>query len=191
MTLTFQTGTYKIKSRFDRDFERASVELLTVPSKVEGTIDNSRIAGFTLLELLVVVFIISLSLAVITPSLWKSEKSALKTEARHISSTMRYIYDETIGKKRPYVLGFNIDERSWGFESDNETRNFKIKRDIEIRDVFIPSHGEISTGEVFIVFGPTGPEEPLILHLMKGQSEYTIIFNHLSGRTKIFEGYIL
>ncbi len=152
---------------------------------------NSRKAGFTLLELLVVVFIISLSLAVITPSIWKSEKSSLKTEARHISSTIRYIYDEAISKKKSYVLGFNIDERTWGFESDSETRNFKIKREIEIRDIFIPSHGEISAGEVLIVFGPTGPEEPLILHLMKGQSEYTVIFNHISGRTKILEGYIL
>lgn len=141
---------------------------------------------------MVVVFIISISLALIMPSLWvSSDMSALRTEARHMGSSLRYVYDEAVGRKQTYLLNINLDDRSWGFESSGIARSFKIKGDIEINDVMIPSHGKISRGEITVVFGPLGPEEPIILHLRKGDSEYTVIFNHLNGRVKIHEGYVL
>ncbi len=152
---------------------------------------HSRRAGFTLIELIVVLFIISLAMALIMPSFWATEKSILKSEARHISSALRYIYDEAIGKKQVYVLNINLDNKSWGFKSQKESRSFRMKGDVKIIDVVVPSHGEISRGELIIEFGPMGPEEPIILHLKKGESEYTVIFNHINGRTKILEGYTL
>lgn len=176
MTQTLQTGTYSTKFKIDN---------------LQLTIDNSRRAGFTLIELIVVIFIISLATALIMPSFWVTEKTAVKTEARHISSALRYIYNEAVAKKQIYVLNINLDEESWGFKSENESRNFKIKDNVEIRDVIIPSHGKISRGEVIIKFGPMGPDEPIIVHLKKGDSEYTIILNQLNGRTKIIEGYTL
>ncbi len=152
---------------------------------------GSFLKGFTLIELIVVISIISLATALIMPSFWGTEKTAVKTEARHISSTLRYIYDEAVTKKQIYVLNINLGEESWGFKSKKESRRFEIKDNVEIRDVIIPSHGEISRGEVIIEFGPMGPDEPIIVHLKKGESEYTIIFNQLNGRTKIIEGYTL
>ncbi len=147
--------------------------------------------GFTLIELIIVLFIISLSTAIIMPSFWATEESIIKSEARHISSTLRYIYDEAVWKKRSHLLNFNFDNKSWGFKSSKESRNFQIKNDVQLKDVIVPSNGETSRGELFIEFGPMGPEEPIILHLKKGDYEYTIIFNHLNGRTKILEGYKL
>jgi general secretion pathway protein H len=161
---------------------------------LKNTLSLSKIrslTGFTLIELIVVIFIISLATALIMPSFWGTEKTAVKTEARHISSTLRYIYDEAVAKKQIYVLNINLDEESWGFKSKKESRRFEIKNNVEIRNVIIPSHGEISRGEIIIEFGPMGPDEPIIVHLKKGESEYTIIFNQLNGRTKIIEGYTL
>lgn len=147
--------------------------------------------GFTLLELIVVIFIISLTMAIIMPSFWSSDRDALKIEAKRISSALRYIYDEAIGKKQTYLLNINLDNKSWSFESEEEFRSFKIEGNVEIRDLVVPSLGEVSKGEVIIEFGPLGTEEPIIFHLKKGKSEYTVIFNHLNGRTKIHEGYTL
>jgi len=153
---------------------------------------GSSFKGFTLIELIVVIFIISLTVALVMPSFWgRTEKTMLKTEARHISSALRYVYDEAVGKKQIYSFNVNLDDESWGFKSKNESRSFKIKGDVEITDVIVPSHGEISRGEILIEFGPMGPPEPIILHLKKGESEYTIIFNHINGRTKVLEGYEL
>jgi len=152
---------------------------------------HSRSAGFTLIEILVVVFIISLTIALVMPNFLGTGKNALKTEARHMSSALRYIYDEAVGKKQTYLFNINLDENSWGFTSEQETRSFMTKGGVEVSDVITLANGEISEGELLIEFGPMGPEESILLHLKKGESAYTIIFNHLSGRTKILEGYAL
>jgi len=148
-----------------------------------------RNSAFTLIELIIVIFIISLTTALIVPNLWDNGESALKSEAKRIVNTLRYIYDEAAGKKRTYTLMVNINESSWGFESEKESRWFKLKEDIVFRDIVIPSLGMITTGEAVLPFGPLGPEEPITLHLLKNELEYTVTFNHLNGRVKVYEGY--
>ncbi|MBI5740835.1 MAG: hypothetical protein HZA16_08940 [Nitrospirae bacterium] len=154
---------------------------------------NSRKAGsgFTLFELVVVIFIISLTTALIMPSFWDTGEKALKSEAKRMSGALRYIYDEAVGKKIIYTVKVDLDDSSWGFESEREARSYSLGNDVAFKDVMVPSHGEISSGEVTIEFGPLGPAEPLTLHLIKDDLEYTVMFNHISGRAKIFEGYVL
>jgi len=147
--------------------------------------------GFTLIELIVVLFIISLTTALIMPNLWDTGERALKSEAKRIRNTLRYINDEAAGKKRTYILKIDLSSDSWGFESEKESRSFEMKENIMFKDVILPSIGEVSIGEVIMKFGPMGPEEPIILHLIKDELEYTVTFNHINGRAKIDEGYIL
>ena len=151
---------------------------------------NSRKAGFTLIELLIVIFIISLATALVMPSFWDKGEKALKSEAKRISSTLRYIYDEAAGKKLIYTVKFDLDNNSYSFESEKESRSFQMGKQVMFKDIIIPSHGEITAGEVAVEFGPLGPEEPVTVHLIKDKYEYTVTFNHLDGRTKILEGYV-
>ncbi len=148
-----------------------------------------RRSAFTLIELIIVIFIISLTTALIIPNFWETGEMALRSEAKRIGNTLRYIYDEAAGKKRTYTLKVDLDTGSWGFESENESRSFKMKEGVLFRDIIIPSLGRITTGEAILPFGPLGPEEPVVLHLIKDGAEYTVIFNHLNGRAKVYEGY--
>ncbi len=125
------------------------------------------------------------------PSFWDTGERALKYEIKLMGNTLRYMYDEAIGKKQTYLMNIDLDNDSWGFESKKESRSFKMKENVMFKDIIIPSLGEVSTGEVILKFGPLGPEEPIIIHLVKDELEYTVIFNHLNGRAKIHEGYIL
>jgi hypothetical protein len=125
------------------------------------------------------------------PSLWGSGERALKSEAKRIGNTLRYIYDEAISKKQTYTLKIDIENDTWAFESQGESRSFEIEDEVMFKNIIIPSHGEISTGELTLIFGPLGPEEPITLHLMRNEAEYTVKFNHLNGRAKVFEGYII
>jgi general secretion pathway protein H len=152
---------------------------------------TSRRGGFTLIELIVVLFIISLSLTLIMPSVWRSDSSIIKKEARHISSTLRYIYDEAVSKRKNYLITFDIDNSEWRYSDEKNSRDFRLKDHVELKDIVVPSHGEISDGELTVKFGPLGPQEPMILHLIREQDEYTIIFNNMNGKTKIYEGYRL
>ena len=150
---------------------------------------GSRNSAFTLIELVIVIFIISLTTALIVPNLWDNGERALKSDAKRIANTLRYIYDEAAGKKITYTLKVNINEGSWAFESEKESRRFTMKEDIAFKDIVIPSLGTITNGEAVFPFGPLGPEEPITLHLLKNELEYTVIFNHLNGRVKVYEGY--
>lgn len=154
-----------------------------------STLLRSNARGFTLVELIIVIFIISMTAALIMPSLWDRGERALKRESRHISNTLRYIYDEAVGKKQTFNLKINLDKNVWSYKSKNESRNFKLKDGVIFKDIIVPSLGDVSFGEVIMAFGPLGPEEPIIVHLIKKEQEYTVIFNHISGRSKVYEGY--
>jgi general secretion pathway protein H len=145
--------------------------------------------GLTLIELIVVLFIISLATAIIIPSLWSTEKESLRSEAKHISSTLRYVYNETMSKKEKYLFEINLDTDMYGFSSNKESKDFRIKGDGGFKDIIIPSLGKLFEGEVIVEFGPLGTEEPIVIHLFSGDTEYTVIFNHITGRSKIIEGY--
>jgi general secretion pathway protein H len=148
-------------------------------------------AGFTLVELIIVIFIISLTAALVMPRLWVRGERALKSEAKRISNTLMYIYDEAAGKKQEYILKIDFNADTYSYESEKESRVFRMKDNIRFRDIIIPSLGEVSIGEIIYKFGPMGPEEPVTLHLIKDDSEYTVIFNHITGRAKIYEGHIV
>jgi len=177
MTRILQTGICKTNSKFKLWLQSAFY--------------NSSRMGFTLIELIVVIFLISITTTLIIPTVWQTEKDILKTEANRISSILRYIHDEAISKKQVYLFKINFDKKIWGFEGNTISRHFEIKSTPGIKDIMLLSRGEVSFGEVVIRFGPMGTEEPITLHLQNGKTNYTIMFNHLTGRTKILEGYIL
>ncbi len=170
-----------------------SDELRITKDNRNKTIDKRQISigGFTLIELIVVIFIISLTASIIMPSIWGSGERSLKSEAKRIGNTLRYIYDEAVSKKQNYALKLDIDNSTWAFESKSESRSFEIKDEVMFKDIIVPSHGEVSTGELILLFGPLGPEEPITVHLIKDEAEYTVKFNHLNGRAKVYEGYII
>lgn len=147
--------------------------------------------GFTLVELIIVIFIISLTTALVMPNLWDRGERALKSEAKRLSNTLMYLYDEAAGKKQIYALKIDFNSDSFSYASEKESRSFRMKDNIRFKDVIIPSLGEVSIGEVIYQLGPMGPEEPIILHLIKNDSEYTVMFNHINGRAKIREGYFV
>ena len=161
-----------------------------IPDRPSSTFSYSC-AAFTLIELIVVIFIIALTSALVMPNLWVSGERALKSEAKRIGNTMRYINDEAAGKKQTYELKINVSGDSWGFYSEKESRRFVMKDNVTFRDVVVPSLGQVAMGEVTLKFGPMGAEEPVIVHLVKDDLEYTVSFNHISGRSKIYKGYKL
>lgn len=148
-------------------------------------------SGFTLIELIVVIFILSIASALIIPSFMDAGEGALKADAKRIGSALRYVYDEGVSKKKDYLFNINLDNDSYGFTGQGESKSFSLKNDVYLRDIMVPSFGARSEGEITVKFGPLGTEEPIILHLSKDKDEYTVIFNNINGRAGIYEGYKL
>jgi type II secretion system protein H len=146
-------------------------------------------SGFTLIELVLVIFIISLVSAFAVPYLWNSGERAVKSDARRLSSSLRYVHDESTAKKLPFTFRFDLENRLWEFKGKSEKRSFKMNDNVYFRDIILPSQGNISAGELILTFSATGTGEPFTVHLSNDETDYTVIFNHISGRVNIYKGY--
>lgn len=142
-------------------------------------------AGFTLLELAVVVFIISLMAALVFPAFFNSDNK-LRSDARKMASLLRYLNDNAISAKETYPLKFNIGEEELSWKGPDGEKTEKVRT---LAGVDLQSKGELKKGEVTVFFGPLGIREYLALHLREDEKEMTVSINPVSGRVKIAEGW--
>jgi prepilin-type N-terminal cleavage/methylation domain-containing protein len=138
--------------------------------------------GFTLLELIVVIFIISLILAVSLPSFMLQEEGDLKSEAGRIASILRYLNDSAVSTKEMYSIHVKFKEKSIRYKIPEGDREEKIHY---LSRVLLQSKGNVSEGEVTIFFLPTGTGENFTVFLTGTESTMEIIYNALSGRVKV------
>ena len=66
--------------------------------------------GFTIIEILIVVFILSSFLLVVVPKFDNFTEGNLKSGSRNLSTTIRYLYSEAAFKKKIHKLAFDIDK---------------------------------------------------------------------------------
>lgn len=142
----------------------------------------SSSCGFTLLELIVVLFIISLVMALILPSFSGFGENKLKSEAREMASILRYMNDSAVSRKETFLMKFNLDEGTVYWKGPDGEKKKKFD---DITGVTTQSTGKFSKGEVTLFFEPLGIRENLSVHMSKGNKEMAITLNHLSGKVKI------
>ncbi len=157
--------------------------------------------GFTLIELIVVLVLLSIAAALVVPRLPATENMALKSSARAAASLLRYLGERSIGSKNSYRLHVNISENSLkvtrrlasGDEIPPEdpllSRN-TLAAGIVITGIQSPRLGKVTEGEVLIDFGAVGLSEFLTLHLSTAKGEsFTVAAYPRGGKVKILPGY--
>lgn len=162
---------------------------------------GARSSGFTLIELMVVLVLLSLTAALIVPRLPSTEAMELKSSARSLASLLRYLGERSIGSKNIYRLHINFQENSIkvtrklanGDEAPPEDPLLSRKalaEGIVITDLQSPRLGTVAEGEVLIDFGAAGLSEFVTLHLHspKGES-FTVTGYPQGGKVKILSGY--
>lgn len=147
-----------------------------------GTCNNKN--GFTLLELVLVVFIISIAAAVIFPSFSVFEAAKIKSDAKKIASILRYLNENAITTKETSSLKIDFKKK---FLSYNSTEGKKEEIFETIRSAELQSRGMLSDGEIVLFFHPSGAAENINIYLSDNKLSLMVILNHLSGRVKIVE----
>jgi general secretion pathway protein H len=147
-------------------------------------IHPSRRPGFTLIELIVVVFIISLTAALVFPSFYGLGEGKVSSDAKKIASLLRYLNDTAIYTKETYSLKFDLQDDSLSWKGPDGDKREVIK---SLSSVYLSSKGEIKEGEVTIFFGPLGASENIQVHLKNKEKGMTVTFSPISGRAKIVE----
>ena len=64
--------------------------------------------GFTLIELTIVMFIIAVVMVIAIPKMEDTAEIRVRNALRRLSGTIRYVYDEAIFMKEPFIMRFDI-----------------------------------------------------------------------------------
>ena len=159
------------------------------------------IAGFTLVEITMVILIIGVMSALLVPRLpdvggWR-EKSAIRKLSRSIS----VVYDKAATSKLVYRMTFDFDKGIYYVSLLNTDGEFE-KREVQFASedrlpdglrflsVQIPGRGIVSGGKAHIHFFPMGFAEFSAIHVVNDdKAVMTLLVHPLTGRVKIQEGY--
>jgi general secretion pathway protein H len=163
-------------------------------------------AGFTLIEIGLVLLIISIVVALVVPRFRDQSHAELISQARKLATTFRFLQQEAILNGRVYRLNFDLDQQRYfvtSAEVTAEPGGFSRETGILARDVTLPSGLQISdvdipmvTGKVyegvaFTHFFPDGYVDSTVVHLGNGMEEYTLyVPQPLTGRVYVASGHI-
>lgn len=163
---------------------------------------NRRHAGFTLIEIAVVLVVISMVMMLVLPRLPSSDEENLKISARTLASTLRYLQERaaTVGtgyyiSLEPGTESFKILEigadGSGNEPGDPLLQKSPVKEGISIADVRIPRLGKINEGQLRIDVGSGGIRDFITFHLRAVNGEFwTVMAFPSGGKVKVFEGYL-
>ncbi|MBI5639752.1 MAG: prepilin-type N-terminal cleavage/methylation domain-containing protein [Nitrospirae bacterium] len=138
--------------------------------------------GFTLLELIVVISIISLFVALAFPAFYGLEERGLKSDARKTASLLRYLHENAIASKKTFSLQIDLSEHALSWNGPEGNKNEELS---SLADIYLQSKGNVKEGQVIVFFGSSGIQEPIEVRLRAKDKTMTVSFSPISGRAKI------
>ncbi|WP_139167443.1 type II secretion system protein [Desulfuromusa kysingii] len=151
--------------------------------------------GFTLVELLVVIVILSLISFISVPLLSNNSERDEKLVVRRIAGTVKQLYNEATLTRDEHLLTFHFARNSLLAyrlrSSDGVIEKEPFGREVKlsplyIRQVSIEGEGNFNSGEVTIRIFPLGWMEPTQLVLgRESEGELVLTFSPLTGAITI------
>lgn len=139
-------------------------------------------AGFTLLELLVVLVIVGIMLGFVSFNAMPSERQVLQNEAQRVALLLQLARDEAIVRNRP--VAFEVDEYGYRFWIRNENSEWKpfehddMLREREFKrapiDLTIEPPSAEGSHPLRITFGREPVDKPFVLTFAMGESHVAI-----------------
>ena len=164
--------------------------------------NGNFLAGFTFIELLIVLLILSVSLLIVLPNFRNILPGThLSSSARYVAAAISWLYHEAGLSGRKCRLNLDLDEDEYWFEkeaAEGEMEKLegnlqgvrRLLQGVSFRDV-VTETKKVEEGEVYIDFSPYGFVEPAIIHLVNSEGEQlSITINSFTGRAEIQEGYV-
>ena len=158
-----------------------------------------RNKGFSLIELMVVLILISFSISLIAPSLSRFSKSVeLKGAAKKISGILRYCRSEAVNKGQVYQVLFDSNVRevrvqSMKLKEEKEEKRegkvtpktYSLPEGIRMKEVDIPSPQYPSDLPLIEFYPNGGSNGGTILLDSQGRKGYKIKVQFLTGMVEV------
>lgn len=164
--------------------------------------EKSGRAGFTLIEIAVVMVIISMVMMLVIPRLPSSDQENLKISARTLASTLRYLQERAATSRTFYYLTLELGTESVKISelggdgsaidpSDPLLQKSPVKEGIIVADVRIPRLGKVNTGQLRLDVGMGGVRDFVTIHLRSAEGKFwTVMVYPAGGKVNAFEGYL-
>lgn len=161
-----------------------------------------KCAGFTFIELVIILFILSFSLLIVLPN-FKSIFSGthLSSSARRIAGEVSWLYHEAGFSGRKCRLNFDVNGNKYWSSAETLQGEETLDADFAGVKMLLPGVSfedivtetkKIEEGTAHIDFSPFGLVEPVIIHLVNSDGEkLSITVNCFTGRAEIHNGYII
>ncbi|GIW43005.1 MAG: hypothetical protein KatS3mg077_0287 [Candidatus Binatia bacterium] len=162
-------------------------------------------AGFTLLELSLVLLLLSVLLVVVVPRFRDRDRAELLAHAQRLQLVFRFLRNQAVFSGVTYRLHFDLDQqRYWAAldeagamdlnqfvsEVGSLARGVTLAEAVAIADVSLPLEGvKIAQGGLYTLFYPDGSVEPTVIHLATAREAYTLWFDPRGQRLQGRSGY--
>lgn len=162
-------------------------------------------AGFTLLEVTLVLLILAVMIAFAIPRLRDPSTQELQSHVRRLATTYRFLRNEAVLNGRVYVLNYDLDQqRYWitsedtpdsptGGDANDElglfARPVTLPNTVAFSDIVFQGVGKLAQGQMFTRFFPDGYVEPAVVHMDNGREAFTLTVLPFTGQVSIYDGY--
>ncbi len=156
-----------------------------------------RTDGFTLLEVVLVLVVLSMTLLLVVPKFSRVE--SLPTVSRPLANLIRSIHVSATTTKQTYRLYVDLDRQAYWVRvaapqgeqlpSDPRlTRRWSLPPSIRIKGASTPAQGSVTSGQAVVSFSPMGRVDRFML-LLADENEEVLSLNikPLTGEVQIFD----
>ena len=169
-----------------------------MPTSIAGK--SNKQAGFTLIELALVVLLLGLLASLSLPMLSGLEPDQLSATARRLSGTVKYLYNEAAMTGTEHRLTFELRDASYRAEKLSPAgewlplqglgSRYQLRSGVRFASIYQPQQGEQKDGEVTTTLLPGGWLQETIIHLQDdNERNLTLRLVPLTGLTEIYAGY--
>jgi len=161
---------------------------------------SERIKGFTLIELIVVISLISIMLFFAIPRFQRSVLSdSTKDVSRWILLKIPYLKERAAREQKKYILHVSLESNKLWITHEAmpeealqsaETNGYELPEDIKLLDVEYPDQEKLSAGQADIYFNEKGYSDKAIIHLENDDSEkLSFLIEPFLLRVRLFNRY--
>ena len=171
----------------------------TSPGNGRRTTNNGHRNGFTLLELIVVISLLTIMLVFTVPRFHETLfLNETKTGSRWIIGKIQALKEAALRNQKQYSLHINLDtEQFWetsatmsAEELENAALNASpLPSGLKIADIEYPIRGKITSGQADITFYKNGISDKVLIHLQDGDEYVSYLVEPFLTEVTRYEMY--
>jgi len=159
-----------------------------------------RRAGYTLLELIVVMALIGIVFFFAVPRFEGSFfVDDAKQSSRWLIGKVQSLKESAIREQKQYSLHFDLDSgRIWetnesmsaeDIDSEALNNSYSLPDDMRIIDIEYPQKGKIVAGPAEIIFYKAGYTDKALVHMQEGDLYLSFLIEPFLSKVQFFESY--